>query len=403
VSLAAVARVRRPSPDRFRIFSIAIGCVTGCSSGGFAVADFEAGPPWSAAADGGTSTGSPAVDGSVGEDREPDDESLPPNSDGGAGDGVPADGVPAGDATATIGDAGDATAPVAAATACAAWATAYCARKKECLRGLYERQDRGEADCVAKAFGSATCAELIAAHGSGLQPARIASCAAALETASCKRFEDHVYGRPLPACAASGGTLADSAVCWTDWQCASGRCTVDATSRDACGRCATRDPKASCTLDAQCPGGQFCMGTCSSDWVEVDDTCDSTRRCAGDAFCNGGRCTLPGIAGAACTGASCSSAKGFSCSIKTKTCIRQILSSVGGNCSIADSAGGPEAVPVCPGGLYCELRATSTTGIRACRVLPSAGSECGEGGRCLFPDRCVDGICRTPRPAANCK
>lgn len=224
-----------------------------------------------------------------------------------------------------------------AGSGCANYVAALRDSAKEC--GRFNVSPSRESEYLARYQRS--CDAVLAAPGTGVTPAVLDQCAAALRAQcgdddACEELIESVRG-----------TLADGTPCDDDTQCASGECKKDFTSQSSGPRC----------------------GTCAPE-VKIGEPCP-----------NGG-CVV---------GAVCASSPGTS---SESVCVALRTANEGESCG---SASGTEAVR-CAKGLYCRYETTSAGAPNGTCERPLAeGSACGEAdgqyARCAPPFTCVSGRC----------
>jgi hypothetical protein len=301
----------------------------------------------------------------------------------------------AGERDTTNDGATDAAPPLDPSTSCRAWATALCARRRECAPGL-STFFRDELHCIETTLANSRCVDAVTAAGSAWSPARVAGCTSALRAATCAQVLVHLFGRELPECLPTPGGLGDGAICHSHEQCKSQRCSGRGTSNDGCGKCVAKND--ACESDWDCSPGSHCTtfaiftGRCSDVWFEPGAACNADGRCVGDHLCEDGRCVASRGPGVPCTAGECSSALGLGCSVRSKTCVLRPTAGAGANCSQASSERGPEVIPNCGPNTYCE---SEGPGAGTCRAVAKTGDPCSDR-RCATPNRCVQGICRLP-------
>jgi len=244
-------------------------------------------------------------------------------------------------------------------------------------------------------FGQA-CQNTIALPGSGVTPAALEACAAALNALPCQAVPDMVgvivsgYGTVLPACNFAGA-LAEGTPCNENFQCASAVCLG-----------------AHQTLG---PGGPLppTCGTCGPT-AAVGQSCSSSG-CGSEAVCsfasNPPVCAAVtyGALGSNCVGPGSLCGPGLFCDTQAGQCVG-IPANVGDPCSnlvgcagplicrgtpptcqTPTSLGGPcSADQGCPVGFVCEQMTAPGACIAITWVRP--GEPCG-----AFPRQCLVGSC----------
>jgi hypothetical protein len=272
---------------------------------------------------------------------------------------------------------------------------------------------------VQSGFGQA-CQNTVALPGSGVTPAALEACAAALNTLPCLAAPDMVgallYGSAsfLAACNFVG-TLPEGAPCNEDFQCASALCSgahqtlgTEGPLPPTCGTCAPTaaigepcsgggcGPGAICSgasvcvavtygaLGAKCDGGGslcgpglFCdtqAGQCVSIPANVGNPCNSSVGCAPPLVCRGSpaTCQQPAVDGSCSADQDCSA--GFVCETNTSPSQCQAITllmpgepcgAVATQCAVGScpfaSSGAPTCPTVVPDGQPCGGNATCDT------------------------------------------
>src|SRR5262249_17387989 len=124
---------------------------------------------------------------------------------------------------------------VSAATACADYVSAYCAKVDECAPVLVEGAF-GDVATGSMRLGL-ECPTAFDAPGTTSTPALVEDCAKALPNLSCGGLENN---NPPAACKAMAGPLVDGTPCGDSGQCQHAFCKK--TNGSTCGVCATRVP-----------------------------------------------------------------------------------------------------------------------------------------------------------------
>lgn len=278
-----------------------------------------------------------------------------------------------------------------------------------------------------------SCNEALAVPGAAPDLAsQLQACAAKQSTAVCGSDTD---------CTLKGGTLADGAACFDDYQCAGGDCRK--TSSDAsCGTCAKAAPVGGDCSNAECVEGSTCVhstgkATCvavkigqageacfGSDGTVVrcadglrcafgaDEAkcaapaaagaaCKSQYDCQETLRCIAGKCAAPVAAGGDCTALECD--KGFGCSVDHK-CVAITQVGIGQDCDIVRRCSEGECV-----GLSAMGSTDGEVSIKPgrCVAYLAEGAACStdsskDSARCAPPAKCVAGKCTTQSPSA-CK
>lgn len=300
------------------------------------------------------------------------------------------------------------TAPtVTADQAAESAATALCARYDACSP-FFVKLEYGDVDTCTSAAKTALTSAL-AAPGTGMTPAQVADCAAAIPGASC----DEAIGHDLPSsCQPAVGALAAGAACGDSSQCKSSFCHK-ATGM-MCGACAEAPTSgASCSADSDCPVGAVCSkaATCASPGA-AGASCDPVNRpCLATLACKSGTCAAPGAAGASCT----KTTKG---SISTDTCdvLAGLYCNASGTCAAIDlaAAGRPcllvnGGLAACSGNGTCNLPSKLMTS-GTCLAAAAPGATCTAKGSglsygvssadCAPPATCENGVCTVSDPSS---
>jgi hypothetical protein len=276
------------------------------------------------------------------------------------------------------------------------------------------------------------CEHAINAPGSGITPAWLDSCSAAVAGFMCGSGLDPLDNSP---CTTPTGTLTDGAACGSDTQCRAvsfckkGQTTTaldggTLTTTNPCGQCAARVPDGSACVTAngdQCMIGSGCSnGTCTPSMTsDVGGPCTGGSSCKRGLACDfvAGKCIALAAAGAACqTSSQCQ--LGLVC-VKG-TCGQPVAQ--GGACAVssdcAQALGCDAVAKTCqplryekPGGPCdgqvgkCEIRSCkvppgSTMG--TCPPVLAVGAACGASvmGVCDDLAECTNGTCQLADPGA---
>jgi hypothetical protein len=238
----------------------------------------------------------------------------------------------------------------------------------------------------------------LGAPGSGKTTASVTACADATAAATCAQIRESVYGSPLAECLPVAGTLPDGSSCFSNWQCQSARCSLDATRSDGCGRC--RTPKKTgeaCTSPADCSFGSTCSSAKQCVTLGIlGSACDATHPCNGAHTCSGGTCKeYPATPGAACDPSSnCDFVSaGLSCNSLKKQCTKEVENPPGKPCGWNSTTGDYQ---YCGRGGVC----SGTT----CVAKVGAGAACDSSKSlyCDVPYQCLGGVCKAFDPSV-CK
>ena len=288
---------------------------------------------------------------------------------------------------------------VSAQQACEDSASAYCNQLAKCSQ-IAIASDYGDlTTCTARRAQS--CANGLAAPGTGTTPTTIEACLAAYSTWACADFMNAV---PPAACAPQPGAGATGASCAFDAQCQSAFCTVPRGGE--CGTCAPAPASgASCSGLAHCPSGLFCTKnsevctTHATDGGACDDdtTCGYGLRCVGaDAATSTQGLCAPAVSvdGGACdrtgaTGAECDSTLNLYCT-KSDTCAPYESAASGQPCKFVDDAG---TYTYCTGGATCDVSPT-TAQTGTCTGPAADGQPCNTSADdgCLPPAQCIGAV-----------
>lgn len=239
----------------------------------------------------------------------------------------------------------------AVATAeCEAFAANLCARRGPCAV---------PPDGIALHFGDeATCVERYAlacegwvgAPDANLAPSDAANCAERAGTMSCSEVQRAFSSTwlVLPDCLRVPGVRQAGAACRFDAQCESLYCE---SSGQGCGTCAEQQGNLRPVVGEACEEGRACENqflTCQ------DEVCTA-------ATCENGRCPPP-------------------------------LSAVGRGCG-----GLEEDAASCDFGGLCLSQNDMGSGVCTAPVRESETCDTWEGPPCLFPARCIEGVCTLPQ------
>jgi hypothetical protein len=301
-------------------------------------------------------------------------------------------------------------------TACAAEATANCAKREQCQDKGATREFGGMDACTTRL--TASCVAALAAPGQGNNPTAVTACAATITAATCAAYLD-----PAGVCPQQKGTGADGSACAYAGQCSTGFCATPYGA--ACGVCAEL-PKAGDACGSGC-GAQalscdHTTGTCLA-IVAVGAKCDATNLCGPSADCVGadaktmtqGTCTAEGeMAGAACdntskTAARCDRNAGLACNAMTKMCEAMPTATAGAVCGADKKTG---TVTECSGGT-CETPAGAAQATCVAYAADGAACDTNNGPVCTPQASCigmagaaggsgVTGTCQLPSATA-CK
>jgi hypothetical protein len=279
-----------------------------------------------------------------------------------------------------------------ASDACAAYASALCARTDACSNGFLVKLWYGDAT-TCQARTTAACENALAADGTSATPSGTEACATALGAFACA----DLFDGKLPAeCAAPPGKRANGTACAFSAQCQSDYCAIGDAM--ACGTCADKPTEgASCAATGECGAGTGLRCTpasvCHAPGI-AGAACDPSTPCGYGLSCVGatatavGHCQAAGsTVGAACsdkgvTAPECDATLGLRC--KAMACVAIGLAGTDGACG--EVAGVPTA---CSAAGHCVLPPASKTG--TCEAAAADGAACDDtnGPTCTRPAHCV--------------
>jgi len=284
-----------------------------------------------------------------------------------------------------------------AAQACSDYATAECNVRNGCTNGFAITIDFGDVSTCQSRL-EASCANALAAPGTGSTPAHVEGCAQALGGQSC--FDYFTNATPA-ACATPAGTLAAGAGCAFSAQCQSAFCAIE--SSEVCGTCqAAPQAGSACGGGVGCGDGLICFSDSESCGVGVEDggACSDHDACGAGESCVGlvdgghGTCVPRGGVSAPCdpkegTEPSCFGAGGIACVRGVRdagTCLPISVETSGATCGTV--AGQADAV--CGTGGLC-VKSSPDGGTGACQGYVSDGQSCDSvlGPPCVTPAKCV--------------
>lgn len=279
------------------------------------------------------------------------------------------------------------------ATACAAYADAYCAKLVSCAAYTVKLLYGDVATCQAGI--KAQCLVRGAAPGTGFGAAEFVACAKAESAASCAAFlNDDIH-----ACHPVAGAVADNGRCGLPSQCQSASCQLTTGS---CGRCVKAGAVGEgCSFNSPCGYGLSCAsGKCAAAG-DVGATCGgapgSTAPCKATLYCNAGKCAAQLKLGDRCNASStvteCAASQGLFCDQTTSRCVARTLASAGEACGYSV-------------GKQCAASGTcaGAMGGRKCLAAGQLGEMCNtaSGLGCISPGTCSSGTCAVFDPA-SCK
>lgn len=306
--------------------------------------------------------------------------------------------VACGSDTSTTGDSGGASSSSSSGAeltidqACAAYASAACAKFNSCSAPLFTLQYPDVATCEARI--GILCPLSASAPGSSTPPQHWQDCADAAPSLSC----DDVFSRNIPAaCQPIAGSLADGSACGIDAQCMSAYCNVP--SGEVCGVCGARSAAGgACKQADDCDFGLQCSQDKCVKPGELGATCDNAAPCLVTLACSGGKCAQAAGAGEACDPVeqNCSRIDGLGCN-NNSVCQKVKFAGPGEVCGMS----GGDFI-VCSGNGTCKKSGANPAG--TCLAPAKDGEACDEanGPKCMAGARCSSGLCKLIDPAA-CK
>lgn len=324
-------------------------------------------------------------------------ESSPASGGGAGGSGGSAGGGAAG---AAGGDAGLDPAKVAA---CATNAQGICARHKDCFVSAANSYGT-----VCEAQYRELCLATTFADGSGFTPALLDDCTSSYATVSCEEWIQWWVGvaNTLPKCVPPAGDRPNGEACSRSTQCQSGYCSVSSAS--ACGSCQARAAEGGdCTKPADCQLGMNCTSGKCAPYRKEGESCDFVvNRCTpGTHNCDPatGKCVKPkSNVGDACSFLDDCAIyeKGLACNAVSSKCEAAGFSDPSGECG--NTAAGGYAF--CKDGATCQVDVANVSVWKgSCISAKKLGEPCDpsfisgpNGGPCLFPYVCRDGVCGSP-------
>jgi hypothetical protein len=278
----------------------------------------------------------------------------------------------------------------------------YCAKMAECAPFFLKAAYGDQAACAERA--GMACTEQSKSRGSGIAPASILACAAALQSATCR----DVLANNVPACTFHG-SYADGEVCGDNAQCTSGFCSHNG---NLCGLCAAKGASgAACPSGSsdECQTGLVCSGgkVCATP-APVGGACDdSTAPCLLGSFCTTAKtCALTVAAGQECPGAYLNLGDGTICVAKSTAAKPELAgqigtAGVGQPCGLSPGDGVP-ATLCAPGGVAA---CTPTAGSATLLGIPTRGicaapvadtGSCTATSLCQATAQCIGGTGRIP-------
>jgi hypothetical protein len=280
--------------------------------------------------------------------------------------------------------------------ACAAYADAICAKYDACGASFAPGTGSGDL-CVSRV--TLWCSDNAAISGSSFRPDKLAPCADEVSGLDCFQVGGW-RGSSGEACGALfRGTVAKGGACSVDIQCEGGACRME--SPNTCGVCTglAHEGDDCSTAAVVCDDGLYCSDQtqrCTKAAGAGAPCQEDAPSCTGDLWCSGGTCTpLLG------EGASCGPdvdnlcALDLTCDSKSSRCVKYVetVSAADESCSLDD----PTHVRVCGTGTFC---ANQDTPDAVCTPTVPDGKDCSTraGDPCLFPSKCIDGVCGPPDP-----
>ncbi len=284
-------------------------------------------------------------------------------------------------------------ASVSADQSCTDVGNTICQKFDSCSAFFVQDTYGDTATCSARI--ELSCANQLAASGTGLTPALYETCAQSLSSATCA----DVLGNNFPsACRAAAGQLATGTTCGDSSQCKSTYCNLGTDG--TCGACGASRASAGskCNQTDDCNYGLVCPeGVCTAP-VAAGGTCDDTHPCQSALVCKNGVCATPDEAGMACTEASCDQLAGLYCpGGANAVCTKIAFATAGQPCGVIN--GGFTA---CSAGGHCKASGTGT-GTGTCQAPAADGAACDDtaGPTCLPPAVCgaTSKVCTVADPA----
>jgi hypothetical protein len=281
-------------------------------------------------------------------------------------------------------------------------AVALCAKLEACAPFL-----------LAAAYGDVTgctdrllkvCTAQSQSDGSGMTPANILACEAALATATC----NDVFANNVSGCVFHG-TYADGATCGDSSQCASGFCSHGGilcgvcTAKGAAGAACPSGSNDECQTGLVCSSGNVCVAPAA-----VGAACDDTTApCLIGSFCTSAKtCALTVPVGQECPGFYINLGDGTLCLGKSTAASPQLAAKFGTAgkgeiCGLAPGNGLP-ATLCAPGSVAaCTQTADGillfnipTKGL--CAALRDDGYTCTASSACMAGAQCIAGTCQIP-------
>jgi hypothetical protein len=296
---------------------------------------------------------------------------------------------------------GSVSGPVEAASACAAYAKAFCERFLTCdprafLTSYFVSLD----ECQSRL--SVFCPNEFAAPGTGSNPTVMAACARATASQTCAAWYAGLATDCTPA-----GSLPNGAGCAYHSQC---RSTLCRRSRAGwCGTCQDRVPVGGMCEPSQldCEAGLTCAANCAGS-VESEQCggiygfvcatrvllgggCDKEFQCAFGLACLGGVCSAVKTEGQPCQNF-------WQCGGDTScgtVCTANLHLAPSASCS-------PVFFQQCAGGRACVVPDGGTNDGATCGPPAAEGQSCSFNAECQSPAHCHEGTCRGAIDARSC-
>jgi len=212
--------------------------------------------------------------------------------------------------------------------------------------------------------------------GSSLGPDQVAACTEAMAALDCPSFHAR-FAEGIRGCLTEVGSLPDGSPCLDIHQCA-GRCS------SVGARCGTCEVGAPSYLPASAP--------------VTGVRCQDAGACGYRFRCTSGRCeaALSGLGEPCAPG--CAEHDGLVCDLRIESCIQASIAGEGDRCGGGLEPEMPRTL--CGPGLVCLEQ--SDRGVGRCRAPVRDGEACDAlATQCLYPARCLDGVCEVPG-AATC-
>jgi hypothetical protein len=288
-------------------------------------------------------------------------------------------------------------------TVCGNYAQKYCNQLQVCAPGIFPFFGFATvADCAAT-YGP-ECKDALTAPHTGATVALVQQCSDQLAALSCAQL---LQGGAAPACFPRGGTIANGGACSSEWQCASGRCSVQ--SIGSCGTCVPAVPLGqSCDPNGvhgpDCADTLFCGVTSAGTTpvcgksVALGAACADTALCPANSYCDGTTklCTpLPAV-GQTCDPSTivyCDLTKAAaSCDATTSRCKPVTVTKAGESCAPPTA----DTDVWCIGSCDMPADAGQDAGFGTCTPYVFEGQPCTSSDVCFADTSCTGGVCTAP-------